>query len=175
MGRVDRAVAVVLTADGPEHVPLGPPPATADLAVGDWVALDPGGRLAGVLPRRSALTRAAAGRATEPQVVAANLDTVFVVAVAAAANPRRMERAMALAWASGALPVVVLTKTDRATELEAAVDSVRQVAIGVDVLVTSAREGTGLEELKARLGRGRTAALLGPSGVGKSSLVNALA
>ncbi|MGH9068391.1 MAG: hypothetical protein ACRD0J_13030, partial [Acidimicrobiales bacterium] len=99
VARVDRSLVVVLTAEGPEHLALGAAPTTADLAVGDWVVLDAGGGLDAVLPRHSALTRAAAGRATRAQVVAANLDRVFVVAVAAHANPRRIERALALAWA----------------------------------------------------------------------------
>ena len=179
VARVDRGRLTVLTAEGERRaVPgsglhddtgLGAP------AVGDWVALR--GELAiAVLPRRSAFTRTAAGRESAAQVVAANIDTVLVVdALAGSARLRRVERYLAVAWSSGATPVVVLTKADLCDDVAAAVAEVADDALGVDVLAVSSTTGAGLTAVRALLGPGRTAAMVGPSGVGKSSLANALA
>jgi ribosome biogenesis GTPase / thiamine phosphate phosphatase len=150
-------------------------------AVGDWVAARPlpGERKAvieAVLPRRSTFTRKEAWRRTAEQVVAANVDTVFLVAALGLdLNPRRLERYLVAAWESGAQPAVVLTKADLEPEHAAAVLDVEAVAIGVPVHVISAVSGEGLDELDPYLGRGKTVALLGSSGVGKSTLVNRLA
>jgi ribosome biogenesis GTPase len=109
------------------------------------------------------------------QVLAANVDTVFVVhPIAEDPNLRRIERELALAWDSGAVPVVVLTKADLSADADAARDAVEAVALGVDVVVTSAVEGEGIDALGAYATGGRTVALVGPSGAGKSTLVNAL-
>lgn len=152
-------------------------------AVGDWVAAAPRpgeGRatIAHLLPRRTALVRKAAGRAVEAQVLAANLDAVLVVAALdRRLNRRRLERYLALAWESGAPPVVVLSKADLAAnpaDAEVVRIEVESLAPGVPVVVSSATSGRGLPELAAAIGRGRTAALVGPSGAGKSSLLNAL-
>ena len=150
--------------------------ASTDLpAVGDWVVLEES-RIVAVLPRKSAFERRAAGTELRGQVVAANIDAVWVVAAAGQGNnPRRLERYVALAWESGAVPLVVLTKADTVTDLESEVAGARQVAPGVDVVIVSATLGDGLEQLRARLRRGETIVLLGPSGVGKSTLVNTLA
>ncbi len=176
VARVDRGRLTVLTADGelrahPAAALLG----DAGPAVGDWVALR--GELAvAVLPRRSAFTRVAAGRTSAEQVVAANLDLVLVVdALTTAPRLRRVERYLAVAWGSGATPVVVLTKADLCDDVPAALLAVREDAVGVDVLAVSSVTGEGLADLRALLGPGRTAAMVGPSGVGKSSLANALA
>jgi ribosome biogenesis GTPase len=144
-------------------------------AVGEWVALR--GELAvAVLPRTSAFVRTVAGRTSAAQVVAANLDAVLVVeAMSANARVRRVERYLAVAWSSGATPVVVLTKADLCDVVAAAVEAVREDALGVDVLPVSSVTGDGLADVRALLGPGRTAAMVGPSGVGKSSLANALA
>jgi ribosome biogenesis GTPase / thiamine phosphate phosphatase len=162
VARVDRGRLTVLTADSE----LRAHPAAALLegtgpAVGDWVALR--GELAvAVLPRRTAFTRVVAGRTSAEQVVAANLDLVLVVdALTTAPRLRRVERYLAVAWGSGAAPVVVLTKADLCDDVPGALLAVAEDAVGVDV--------------RALLGTGRTAAMVGPSGVGKSSLANALA
>jgi ribosome biogenesis GTPase len=143
-------------------------------AVGDWVAVR-GERVVAVLPRRTAFVRTAAGRGSAPQVVAANVDVVLVVdSLAGEARLRRIERYLAVAWASGATPLVVLTKADLCPDVPAAVARVAEDAIGVEVLAVSAVSGEGLPALAARLTPGCTAAMVGPSGVGKSSLANAL-
>jgi ribosome biogenesis GTPase len=148
--------------------------------VGDWVAMaasPPGGAGAihAVLPRASAFTRKVAGRAHEEQVVAANIDVAFLVtSLNAELNPRRLERYLTLAWRSGARPVVVLTKADLAEYPAALVREVEAVAVGVSVLLTSAKTGLGIEELRALLADHKTGTVLGSSGVGKSTLMNAL-
>jgi ribosome biogenesis GTPase len=148
----------------------------ADLpAVGDWVVLEES-RIVAVLPRRTAFARRAAGTEHQGQVVAANIDQVWVVStVGQGLNPRRLERYVALAWESGANPLVVLTKSDTITDQQAEVAAARQIAPGVDVVIVSAANGDGMEDLRARLRPGKTIVLLGPSGVGKSTLVNTLA
>jgi ribosome biogenesis GTPase / thiamine phosphate phosphatase len=154
--------------------------AAAFPAVGDWVVVE-GGMVGetvihAVLPRRSALVRQAAGRRTEAQVVGANLDVVFVVAsLNADLNLRRLERYVAAAWDSGAEPVILLTKADVATDLADALTAVDSVASGAAVVVVSAVDGRGVEEVRARIGLGRTVAFVGSSGVGKSTLLNRLA
>lgn len=150
-------------------------------AVGDWVAARPlpgeqKALIEDVLPRRSAFTRKEAWRRTVEQVVAANVDTVFLTSsLGPDLNPRRLERYLVGAWESGAQPAIVLTKADLEPEHADAVLGVEGVAFGVPVHVVSAVSGAGLEELEPYLGRGRTVALLGSSGVGKSTLVNRLA
>jgi len=149
-------------------------------AVGDWVAvaLRPSeGRatIHAVLPRRSAFTRKVAWAETKPQVVAANVDVVFVVCgLDANYNVRRIERYLTLAWESGAQPVVLLTKADLCDDVDPRVYEVESIAFGVPVHAVSAPHGDGLETVRSYVPAGRTAALLGSSGVGKSTLVNAL-
>lgn len=150
-------------------------------AVGDWVAVRPveGEKKAvieAVLPRRTAFTRKEAWQRTVAQVVAANVDTVFVVtAFGFDLNPRRLERYLTAAWDSGASPVIVVNKSDVAHDPAAELVEVEPVVMGVPVHAVSAVTGEGLEALDAYLGRGRTIALLGSSGVGKSTLVNRFA
>jgi ribosome biogenesis GTPase len=178
VARVDRGRLTVLTAGGAVRAHLGGArPDASGLggpAVGDWVALR--GELAvAVLPRRSAFTRTVAGRASTAQVVAANLDTVLVVeALAGPTRLRRIERYLAVAWSSGATPVVVLTKADLCDDVAAARQEVADDALGVEVVAVSSLTGGGVETVRALVGPGRTAAMVGPSGVGKSSLANAL-
>ncbi len=148
-------------------------------AVGDWVALDPSdadeARIRAVLPRRSQFSRRAAGDATEEQIVAANIDTVFLVAgLDGDFNPRRIERYLLVATESGASPVIVLNKSDLAADPAASAAAVAGLAPGIPVHVVSCRAPETLAPLSAHLGFGRTAALLGSSGVGKSSIVNRL-
>jgi len=174
--RVDRALLTVLSADGEERVRAGGALREGSgPAVGDWVAVRAGAAVA-VLPRRTAFVRTAAGRGSAPQVVAANVDLVLVVdQLGGAARLRRIERYLAVAWGSGATPVVVLTKADLCPDVPAAVARVAEDAIGVDVLPVSSVTGAGLDAVRALLRPGSTAAMVGPSGVGKSSLANALA
>lgn len=151
-------------------------------ACGDWVMVQAAseGRAAihALLPRRTAFARKAVGSRPERQVVAANVDTVFLVCAldgGRSAAPRRIERTLALAWESGAAPVIVLNKADLCGDIEGAVMAASAVAPGVDVLTVSAATGEGVDALRACLPFGRTGAMLGASGVGKSSLINRLA
>jgi ribosome biogenesis GTPase len=147
-------------------------------AVGDWVVFERRARgsratIHGVLPRRTVFSRRAAGEREQEQVVAANVDTVFLVAgLDVDFNPRRTERYLALARGSGARPVVVLNKADTCAEVEVRTAAIRSVAGDAAVHAISAVDGRGLEALHPYLGRGRTVALLGSSGVGKSTLAN---
>ena len=149
-------------------------------AVGDWVAVEPpatGGdaRIHSVLPRSSRFSRRAAGDPTEEQIVAANIDTVFLVSgLDGDFNPRRIERYLTVAWESGATPVIVLNKADLADDPEAIALEVRVAMPGVDVHAVSCRDAPTLDPLRDYLGFGKTGALLGSSGVGKSSIVNQL-
>ncbi len=149
-------------------------------ATGDFVAaeLRPGEERAtihAVLPRTSCFSRKAPGNRAREQVVAANVDTVFLTAgLDGDFNPRRVERTLVLAWESGANPVVLLTKADICADVEAKRRAMEEAANGVPVLVTSANTGDGLPALDAYLLPGRTVALLGSSGTGKSTLVNRL-
>jgi ribosome biogenesis GTPase len=149
-------------------------------AVGDWVALRPSAGMSravihAVLPRRSRFARQARGDAAGAQVVAANVDLVLVVAALDHDfNLRRLERYMALAWSSGAEPAIVLNKADVCPDVAARLVDVQSVAPGVPVRAISAREGQGLESVTPLLEAGKTVALLGSSGVGKSTIVNAL-
>jgi ribosome biogenesis GTPase len=149
-------------------------------AVGDWVAVaaraDEGrGRIEALLPRRTAFVRKTAWNETKPQVVAANVDIVFVVCgLDLNYNVRRLERYLTLAWESGAQPVVLLTKADLCDDVESRALEVESVAFGVPVHAVSAPHGDGVETVRSYVPAGRTAALLGSSGVGKSTLVNAL-
>jgi ribosome biogenesis GTPase len=149
-------------------------------AVGDWVAAlpTPGEATAtieAVLPRRTKFSRKVAGEITEEQIVAANIDTVFLVmGLDGDYNPRRLERYLLLAHESGARPVVILNKSDVATHLSEDLDEIKGLTVGIPVHAVSAKEGDGIEVILGYLGPGRTGALLGSSGVGKSTLVNAL-
>ncbi len=156
---------------------------TADAAearptVGDWVLVDRGqghGLIHHVLARKSRFVRQAAGKRTDVQVVAANVDTVFAVTSPNRDfSPRRAERYLVAIWDSGARPVLVLNKADLCEDAASFVEELEAVALGVPVIVVSALHGTGLEALKSYIGPGQTVALVGSSGVGKSTLLNAL-
>ena len=150
--------------------------------VGDWLAIDPRptcdrAGIAAVLPRRTCLSRQDAGRPTREQVLAANIDIVFLVSALDAGrgfNLPRLERALALVHASGAEAVVVLNKADLCDDIAARVREAQSVAQAASVVALSALAGWGVEELQLWLAENRTGVLLGPSGVGKSALVNAL-
>jgi ribosome biogenesis GTPase / thiamine phosphate phosphatase len=147
---------------------------------GDWVVVRPhddgsGATIHGVLPRRTSISRKAAWLATEEQVLGANIDVVFLVAgLDGDLSLRRLERYLATVWNSGAEPVVVLSKADLCDNVEASLASVTGVAIGVPVHVVSGLTGEGVDELRGYLTGARTVALLGSSGVGKSTLINRL-
>ena len=147
-------------------------------AVGDWVAIRVGGKRASIhaiLPRKSCFARKAAGDPTQRQVVAANVDTVLLVSgLDGDFNPRRVERYLVAAAESGAAPVVVLNKADLCPSASDAVETIRAIAPRVPVHATSCAQPTGLDQLKAYLVPGRTVALLGSSGTGKSSIINHL-
>jgi ribosome biogenesis GTPase / thiamine phosphate phosphatase len=172
----------LLTEQGPlGGVPAGRLEESHLPVVGDWVVARtlPGERKAlieAVLPRRSAFTRKEAWQRTVEQVVAANVDTVFLVsAFAHDLNVRRMERYLTAAWESGAEPVVVLNKADLSADPAADAAAIEAIAFGVQVHAVSAVSGDGLDALERYFAVGRTVALLGSSGVGKSTLVNRFA
>ena len=150
-------------------------------AVGDWVAARPveGERKAvieAVLPRRTSFSRKEAFQRTREQVVAANVDTVFIVtAFGFDLNPRRLERYLTAAWDSGSTPVIVVNKLDTADDPWGELAFVEPVSMGVPIHSVSAVTGEGLDELDAYLHVGATIVLLGSSGVGKSTLVNRFA
>lgn len=149
-------------------------------AVGDWVAaqLRPAeGRatIHAVLPRHTCFSRKAAGRAAEEQIIAANVDVVLLLAgLDNDYSPRRIERYLAAAWDSGATPVVVLNKADLCANVDERIAEVQRVAPGVPLHAISALRGDGLELIEQHMAPGRTLALLGSSGVGKSTLINRL-
>jgi ribosome biogenesis GTPase len=149
-------------------------------AVGDWVAARPtsgeaAATIEAILPRRSKFSRKVAGEVTEEQIVGANIDTVFLVmGLDGDYNPRRLERYLLLAYESGATPVVILNKADLADHLAEDLDEIGRIAAGVPVHAISAKTRQGVEVIESYLGPGRTGALLGSSGVGKSTLVNAI-
>ena len=148
-------------------------------AVGDYVMADiTGGDRAvihNVLPRTSVFIRKAAGKSNTEQVVAANIDTVFLcMSLNNDFNIRRIERYMTAAWDSGAVPVVLLTKTDLCDEVDAKIAQIESVAVGVDIITTSVAEPDGYSQITSYLKAGKTLAFVGSSGVGKSTLINHL-
>ncbi|WP_337982937.1 ribosome small subunit-dependent GTPase A [Lysinibacillus sp. C5.1] len=149
-------------------------------AVGDWVLVE---KMAGeekaiihkLFTRKSVFSRKVAGLEIKEQIVASNVDIVLLVmSLNADFNIRRLERYLVAAWDSGAKPVVVLTKADLCEDIPSMVREVEQVAFGVDIFVTSARSGEGIEAIRMLFTDGVTGALLGSSGAGKSTLMNAL-
>lgn len=174
---------VIETGDGPQPARL---PTTAPSGVipvtGDWVACAPGPSesdpwsILGLLPRRSAIRRGAAGASRSDQVLAANVDRLWIVqGLDTPPNLRSLERYLAVGWESGAAPEIVLTKADLAEEPDEAIEQVRGISFGVTLWVTSVTDSASLQALRESLDAGDTVALLGPSGAGKSTLVNRLA
>ena len=180
VSRADRSFCTVLTPQ-PVRVSTARQPATT----GDWVAFGAGEtpqdapQVVAILPRRSSFRRGRSGAEPADQVVAANIDVVFLVtALDREVNQRAIERYLALGWDSGAVPVLVLTKADcmDESELSTAVQQVLDVAPGVDVRAVSAATGMGMAELATTwLRPGQTIGLVGASGAGKSTLLNRLA
>jgi ribosome biogenesis GTPase len=181
VSRLDRGWSSLLPA-GPDGEPRRTRNIGAEIAVGDWVVASADGeRVDHVLERTSALIRRAsfAGARGESHTLAANVDVVGLLhALTSPPNPRRLERELVLAFDSGARPIVVLTKSDAVTQdstpHEAVAREVAQVALDVPVLVVSSRTGAGVDAIRDLIAGHRTLALLGASGVGKSTLVNRL-
>ncbi|MEU3033333.1 ribosome small subunit-dependent GTPase A [Streptomyces griseoaurantiacus] len=181
--RVDRGQCDVVTAGGTVRADTAfvtPHDPLRVVCTGDWVALEPGGTpryVRAYLPRRSAFVRSTSSKRSEGQILAANVDHAIVaVSLAAELDLARVERFLALAWESGAQPLVVLTKADLVPDpatLSHLVEDVEGAAPGVRVLAVSSLGGDGLDVLGAAV-TGGTAVLLGQSGAGKSTLANAL-
>lgn len=150
-------------------------PAVGDFVMVDWNKSGGNAVIRHVLPRKSCFIRKAAGEKNEEQVVAANIDTVFLcMSLNNDFNLRRLERYVSIAWNSGAVPVVVLTKADLCRDQDHKLIEVSSVAAGVDILVTNAMDQAGYEQLYPYLAEGKTIAFIGSSGVGKSTLINCL-
>ena len=150
-------------------------------AVGDWVMIDRmdvrGGNaiIHHVLRRKSVFERKAAGTAQATQIVAANIDTIFIcMSLNADYNLRRLERYLAIAWNSMATPVMVLTKADLCNDLNARLAEISTVSVGTDVVVCTSMEEKGYQEVTSYITPGKTIAFVGSSGVGKSTLINRL-
>lgn len=181
VSRVDRGMCTAMTGSAEIRLatPLG-----LQVAVGDWLAVKAGTNhdstwcIGAVLPRRGVFRRSTGKGANPEQIVAANIDTVFVCdALDARLSIRHLERFLVLAFQSGATPVVVITKSDSVTAGAAAhaVEAVKAVAEGINVVMISSTTGEGISDIAAFLIPGRTVALLGLSGAGKSTLANLLA
>lgn len=172
----------VITANGEVTVnrPVHKTDDGMQIAVGDWLVLEPSfsEELAvnSVLPRKTKFSRAAAGLEVKEQIVAANADTVFIIqSLNKDFNMRRLERYVIAAWESGAVPVVVMTKADCCSDIAEKLAIVHETAVGIEVYAISAYTGEGLDNIRKYFTNGKTVALLGSSGVGKSTLVNTLA
>ena len=178
VSRVDRAGVTVITDTGPQTAVLAGRlfhQSGTQIAVGDWVVLEDS-RVIAILPRRTVLQRADTGAETVEQAIAANVDVVFVVAsLSAKLRPGRIERYLSLVWSSGAEPVLVLNKADACADLESAMRTATGIATGARVYAVSAQDGAGLDVLAGECSGNRTCALIGPSGVGKSTIINRLA
>ena len=150
-------------------------------SVGDWVMVDRSGSDFGnaiihhILNRKSLLTRQAAGTANDQQVIAANVDILFIcMSLNADFNLRRVERYLTIAWDSMTTPVIVLTKSDLCEALQCKLDEISSVSPGVDVVVCSSKDEYGFESINTYVKEGRTIAFVGSSGVGKSTIINRL-
>lgn len=150
-------------------------------AVGDWVLVDRKNSSSGnliihhMLSRKSSFKRKTSGEKTDTQVVAANIDTIFVcMSLNNNFNVRRLERYISVAWDSNAIPVIILTKADLCSDIEMKLLEVETAAPGVDIVVTSSISCVGYSNLEKYIQKGKTAAFIGSSGVGKSTLINML-
>lgn len=186
VGRVssqERDRWIVQLEEGPLPARLTAEVNASELPVtGDWVRVRRGPSpsdpvsIVAILPRRSAVSRGSAGSPHDEQVLASNVDVIWIVqGMDAPLSLRRIERYLAVVWESGAAPEIVLTKGDLATDLSTMMDQVQSIAFGVPVHVVSVDDIPAILRLRARLRPGQTVALLGPSGAGKSTLINVLA
>ena len=150
-------------------------------AVGDWVVISvreaqKTATIHAVLPRKSKFSRKTVGTKTEEQIIATNVDTVFLISgLDGDFNLRRIERYLILVWKSGANPVIILNKADLCEDVEQRREAVKEIALGVPIIILSAVNNQGLDALIPYLTQGQTVALLGSSGVGKSTITNQLA
>jgi ribosome biogenesis GTPase / thiamine phosphate phosphatase len=143
--------------------------------VGDWVTLRDGSVITGLLPRRTALSRKEPGKRLQQQVLAANMDLLFIVSgLDRDYNPRRIERYLVLAHESGARPIILLNKADLRNDVKDVIRLTERHAPGVPVFALSALEQWGLDAIERNIPSAQTAALIGSSGAGKSTIVNAL-
>ena len=150
-------------------------PAVGDFVIVDWNKSGGNAVIRHVLPRKSSFIRKAAGEKKEEQIVAANIDTIFLcMSMNNDYNLRRLERYLSIAWNSGAMPVVILTKADLCEDSESKRIEVSSVAAGVEVLVTNGMEKDGYQQIFPYIEDGKTIAFIGSSGVGKSTLINCL-
>ena len=181
VSRVDRGMCTVMTGTADVRVAAE---RAVEVAVGDWVGVGPRptadgrARIAAVLPRRHVFRRDSPSKSGGSQIVASNVDTVLICnALDGGLSPRHLERFLALAWQSGATPVVLMTKSDAVPPavVSEALKAVEGIANGVSVAVVSSTTGEGMVDMAPYLVPGRTVALLGLSGAGKSTLVNMLA
>ena len=148
--------------------------------VGDWVAVEilPGEMKAmihALLPRKSVFSRKVPGMVTEEQIVAANINTIFIVTgLDQNFNIQRIERFLSIVWESGAVPVILLNKADLCADANSRLQEVESIAIGADVYTLSASQQMGMEQVSKYISMGKTVAFLGSSGVGKSTIINSL-
>lgn len=161
--------------EGAESLTVTAPLDTGDLAVGDWVAVDPECRVMHLYDRQTLLSRRAAGTDARVQLIAANVDTLLIVSSCNADfNPARLERYMALARGAGSYPVVVLTKADLCNDPDSYRRKAEALAPMLSVLCVNAHDATEIAQIAGWIGRGQTGALVGSSGVGKTTLLNGL-
>ncbi|OWU86830.1 hypothetical protein ATO6_07315 [Oceanicola sp. 22II-s10i] len=176
VAEVQRDRLTALSEGGPLSLTLPPEIGAGDVAVGDWVLADPAtGRAARVLERRTELSRRASGREIHAQLIAANVDTLFVVT---SCNDDfsvpRLERALALAYEADIEPVIVITKADLAETAQRYAEDARKAARGVEVILLNAKAADAASHFEPWSGPGKTVALVGMSGTGKSTLTNAI-
>jgi len=177
VAEVQRSIVRAFAPDGTHTLTTPPDMPTGDLAIGDWVMVDPASlRIIRHLDRRSLLARKGAGTEARQQLIAANIDTLFIVSSCNADfNPARLERYIALAIEAGAQPVIVLTKADLADNAEEYLTKAQEISPLADAIVLNAKDPLQLDRLVPWCGAGQTIALVGSSGVGKSTLINSLA
>lgn len=143
--------------------------------VGDFVEISSDGQIVEIYPRKTKLSRKAAGKAVKEQAIVSNVDYVFIVtSLNKDFNISRLERYLTMVWDSGANPCFILTKADLDNDIQSKVDSIEEIAYGVPVHIVSSFEDRGIEEVRAYLVDDKTIGLVGSSGVGKSTLINKL-
>ncbi|MEG2786840.1 MAG: ribosome small subunit-dependent GTPase A [Romboutsia sp.] len=148
-------------------------------AVGDWVVFkqidDKNAVINNILPRKTIISRKVAGSKRDNQILATNVDKIFItMALNNDFNLRRLERYINIAWDSGAIPIIILTKADLCDDIKEKLNSIEDVSIGIDIIVTSALIGEGIELIKANINESNTVVFIGSSGVGKSTIINKL-
>ncbi|MGL5755546.1 MAG: ribosome small subunit-dependent GTPase A [Paraclostridium sp.] len=148
-------------------------------AVGDWVVFkqidDKNAVINNILPRKTIISRKVAGSKSDNQILATNVDKIFItMSLNNDFNLRRLERYINIAWDSGAIPIIILTKADLCDDIKEKLNSIEDVSIGIDIIVTSALIGEGIELIKANINESNTVVFIGSSGVGKSTIINKL-